>query len=99
MDISIINRYNSGEAFTKIAKSINKSANYVKNILLKNNLNIPLWRNTVNLFTLDLPVKILIIPPYLLAYSWAWMRLLYLPTKTFWSNLIPVLPYGKPSHY
>jgi hypothetical protein len=40
MDILIINRYNSGEAYTKIARSINRSANYVKNILVKNGVQI-----------------------------------------------------------
>jgi len=40
MDILIVNRYNSGEAYTKIAKSINKSPSFVKRILLKNNITI-----------------------------------------------------------
>jgi hypothetical protein len=40
MDISIIDRYKMGEAYTKIAKSINKSSGYVKRILLKNNILI-----------------------------------------------------------
>jgi intein-encoded DNA endonuclease-like protein len=40
MDNSIIERYEKGEAFTKIAKSINKSANYVKRILKLNNIKI-----------------------------------------------------------
>jgi hypothetical protein len=53
MDISIINRYNSGEAFTKIAKSINKSASYVKNILVKNNIQIRNLSQSHEVYTYD----------------------------------------------
>lgn len=40
MTKEIINRYNKGEAFTKIAKSINKSSRYVRKILSDNNIKI-----------------------------------------------------------
>jgi hypothetical protein len=40
MKNSIISRYQNGEAFTKIAKDIGKSANFVRSILVKNQIKI-----------------------------------------------------------